>query len=328
MPLTQDLKDHLATLKLPGEAVVRQRLHRWQASTGWTDSDIADAITRADGHPYSRTSVNRFRTGTYGANHPSDGNSLAICAALVSLMDSKPAHNDRVVTGKTYSTESYRKVRRAFFSAVDRGWAYCIDGAPGTQKTRLLLALCAELAAADAAKNGAARRVLYVRCRPKMSRNDLMTEILLECGMVGRGYIGQMLRKVRHAFSGRRVLLVLDEAQELDIAALNTMRELLDEPPYFGLIFAGSHDIKVRFHDLKLEQLRSRQQNFIELSGLTQAELREVWESEVGKLSEKRAEALEQFCTVRDYRRAGATYFSARQLFFAIEQHKSQGGEA
>lgn len=328
MPLTRTLKDQLAGLNLPDEALVRGRFARWQAATGWTDSDVADAITRADGRPYSRTSVNQFRTGTYGSNHPTEANSLALRAALVSLMDSKPAHNERLVEGTTYPTESAKKVRPASFNALKRGWAYCIDGGPGTQKTRLLLSLCAEVAAAEAGKNGSARRVLYVRCRPRMSRLDLLTELLLEAGMVGRGKIGQMLRKVRHAFTGRRVLLVLDEAQHLDTSALDTIRELLDEPPYFGLIFAGSHDLKARFHQLELEQLRSRTQRFIELEGLSDAELREIWTEEIGPLSEKRAAKLASYCTVRDYRKGGATYLSARQLFFAIEQHRMQQGGA
>jgi len=325
MPLPQALKDHLATLNLPSDAVVRDRLTRWMAQTGWSDSDVADNITRADGRSYSRASVNQFRNGVYGANHFTAENGLALCAAVLSLLDRNPTINERVLAGRTYHTQSYRKVRRAYVNALDLGWSYCIYGGPGTQKTRLLLALSAEVEAEDAGKNGRGRRVLYVRCRPRMSRTDLLSEILIAGGMLpGRTRIGQTLRKLRHGFAARRVLLVLDEAQDLDDAALNTVRELLDEPPYFGLLFAGTHDLRARFEMLTNERLRSRQRKFIELEGLTKDEVREIWQGEAGAITAKAFEKLLVYCTVRDNRRAGATYLSARQLFFAIDIEKQQ----
>ena len=329
MPLTQELKTQLAALHLPGDGVVRERLMRWMAQTGWSDGEVADNITRADGKEYSRASVNQFRNGSYGAHHQADGNTLALRAALVSLMDSNPTINERRIEGRTYHTESYKKVRRAFRNALDRGWGYCIDGAPGTQKTRLFLALAAEVETEDAGKNGHARRVLYVRCRPRMSRSDLLAEVLIAGGMLpGRTRIGQTMRRLRHGFVMRRALLVLDEAQDLDDSALNTVRELLDEPPYFGLIFAGTHDLKARFNLLENERLRSRQRNFIELGGLTKDEVKEIWNSEIGPLAAEKFEKLVGYCTVRDHRRPGRTYLSARQLFFAIDIEKSKSGGA
>jgi type II secretory pathway predicted ATPase ExeA len=327
MALSVHMKEQLAALKLPGDGIVRERLARWMAQTGWNDQDVADRIARIDGRAYARATVNQFRNGRYCSHHPAEGNDRALVAALVSLMDANPTINERILDGKTYPTESYKKLRRAFRNALDRGWSYCVDGASGTQKTRVLLALAAEIEAEDASKNGSGRRVLYVRCRPKMSRMDLLTEILVSGGMPGRRmYIGQSLRRLRHNFASRRVLLVLDEAQDLDDAALNTVRELLDEPPYFGLIFAGTHDLKARFNLLENERLRSRQRKFIELEGLTGDEVKEIWESEIGRLSAERFTKLSEFCTVVDYRRQGRTYLSARQLFFAIDGQKHQSG--
>jgi Cdc6-like AAA superfamily ATPase len=328
MTLSARLKETLAAMNLPGDPAVRQRLTRWMAQTGWNDQDVADKIARIDGRAYARSTVNHFRNGRYSELN-ADGSNRALIHALVSLMDANPTVNERILDGKTYPTESYKKLRRAFRNALDRGWSYCIDGAPGTQKTRLLLALAAEIEAQDAGKNGDGRRVLYVRCRPKMSRMDLLVEILVAGGMPPRrSYIGQSMRRLRHGFATRRVLLVLDEAQDLDDYALNTIRELLDEPPYFGLIFAGTHDLKARFHMLENERLRSRQRNFIELQGLTRDEVKEIWESEVGRLSAEQFEKLVEYCTVLDHRRKGATYLSARQLFFAIENTKVRDGAA
>lgn len=324
MALSLDEKQRLATLKLPPDNEVRARLDRWAAQTGWNDSDIADQLARADGRGYSRASVNLYRLGRYpGAENPA--NTLALRAALTELMERNPSALERRARGQTYRTESYQKVSRAFHKALDRGWAYCIDGAPGTQKTHLLLALCDELAASEAGKNGRARRAIYVRCRPRMSRRDLLMEISLAAGIVPRGYIGQMIRKVRHHFAARRALLILDEGQQLDHAGLETMRELLDEPPYFGLLLAGSHNLKRKFFELDLEQWFSRLQNTIELAGLTEAEVEKIWTREVGPLGERKLKQLVEHCRVKDGRKGGETYLSARRLFFAIAQ--AQAGE-
>jgi hypothetical protein len=322
MAHSQDEKKRLAGLNLPLDEPMRGRLERWMVQTGWNDADVADAITKADGCSYSRAAVNLYRLGRYpGGENPA--NTLALRAALLALMDANPTALERQARGTLYHTESYRKARPTFYKALDKGWAYCWDGGPGTQKTHLLLSLCREVEAAEAGKNGHGRAVLYVRCRPRMSRRDLLTEISLAAGIVARGYIGQMVRKLRHFFSSRRVLLVLDEGQQLDNTALETIRELLDEPPYFGLILAGSHDLQRKFQQLELEQWHSRLQNVIELQGLTRDELRMIWEKEVGPISEKKLTELEGYCRVRDVRKRDTWYISARRLFFAIEQRKA-----
>ena len=54
--------------------------------------------------------------------------------------------------------------------------------------------------------------------------------------------------------------MVFDEAQHLSIACLETLRELLDQPPHCGLLFAGTHELEEIFtrQALELEQWRSR----------------------------------------------------------------------
>jgi DNA transposition AAA+ family ATPase len=50
--------------------------------------------------------------------------------------------------------------------------------------------------------------------------------------------------------------LVFDEAQHLSIECLETLRELLDQPPHCGLLFAGTHELEAIFtrQALELEQ--------------------------------------------------------------------------
>ena len=330
MALALENKARLARMKLPTDAVVRPRLERWLVQTGRTDADVAGMIAKPDGCSYSRAAVNLYRLGRYpGAEN--EANTRAIRAALVELLDANPTVMERRQSGETHDTEARRKVHRAFRNALQHAWAYRIDGAPGTQKTHLLLSECAELEAEESGKNGRARRALYVRCRPRMSRRDLLAEISLAAGIFARGEIGQMIRRVRHHFfsRGARTLLVLDEAQQLDNYGLETLREFMDEPPYFGLLLAGSHDLGHRF--LQLEQWDSRIENTVTLTGPTAEELRKIWTKEVGPLNEKGFKMLEAFCRVRDRRKSkdapDAFYFSARKLFFAIKQKRQAKGD-
>ena len=41
--------------------------------------------------------------------------------------------------------------------------------------------------------------------------------------------------------------MVFDEAQHLSIECLETIRELLDQPPHCGLLFAGTHELEEIF---------------------------------------------------------------------------------
>jgi type II secretory pathway predicted ATPase ExeA len=74
------------------------------------------------------------------------------------------------------------------------------------------------------------------------------------------GHIDRILANLREHFHVRRVLLIIDEAQHLDLDCLEVIRELLDQPPYFSLLLAGSHDLYTKFdaHSATLEQWNSR----------------------------------------------------------------------
>jgi type II secretory pathway predicted ATPase ExeA len=139
--------------------------------------------------------------------------------------------------------------------------------------------------------------------------------------------IGQLVRRIRFHYIRRRVLLILDEAQHLDNDALETVRELLDEPPYFGMLFAGSHQIQQKFVQLEMEQWRSRLQSIVTLDGLNEAEIEEIATGELGKLTQAKIQELKKYCRVQDYRQRNRFYYSARNLFFALDQIKAAKAE-
>ena len=153
-----------------------------------------------------------------------------------------------ISAGKLYETENARLLRRYFYEALDHGRAYYLYGAPGTQKTYVLQHLIAELNRSEIAKNGEGRRAYYIYVRQGIHSLDLMKRVAQSCGAIGMGTVDRILRNLRFDLSQRKVLLVFDEAQHLSIECLETLRELLDQPPHCGLLFAGTHELEADLH--------------------------------------------------------------------------------
>ena len=80
-----------------------------------------------------------------------------------------------------------------------------------------------------------------------------MKRVAQSCGAIGVGTVDRILRNLRFDLSQRQVLLVFDEAQHLSIECLETLRELLDQPPHCGLLFAGTHELEAIFTRQALE---------------------------------------------------------------------------
>jgi DNA transposition AAA+ family ATPase len=142
-----------------------------------------------------------------------------------------------------------------------------------------------------------------------------------------------VVRALRRAFAGRTVLIVIDEAQQLSIPALETVRELLDEPPHCGLLVLGSHELRREFtiNAVELEQWNSRIAGFGTLDGLSEAEAREILADAFGKLPENAVRETLKDCQAshlsRDGRRRSERYISARRLFNAIEDTQAEAAE-
>jgi Cdc6-like AAA superfamily ATPase len=328
MALSTQSKLDLSKLSIPSEPEIRVMLDRFQEASGLTDTEVAMKVG------FSRSSIAVFRAGLYNTRAKGDeANSANIRAALKRMFDENAfeQQTDLRCQGDTYRDDTYKQIRKAFYGAVDHGHAYCIDGAPGTRKSFLLKTFCRELAQVDANKNGHGRRAIYVYCAQDITPPELLRRIAQAAGLPSRGTKVQLLRKLKFFLGGRRVVLVLDEVQHLTIACIEVMRELFDEPPFFGVIFAGSHAVQDIFNDLKLEQARQRFSRTIVLNGLTRTDIEQILESEFGKKPGK--DVVDDFVknsTVQDFRRtidakgAPVTYISARSVWFAID-HMREG---
>ena len=176
-----------------------------------------------------------------------------IRTAIRDFIAAHPIAAPAISSGKLYETENARLLRRYFYEALDHGRAYYLYGAPGTQKTYVLQHLIAELNRSEIAKNGEGRRAYYVYVRQGIHSLDLMKRVAESCGAVGMGTVDRILRNLRFDLSQRKVLLVFDEAQHLSIECLETIRELLDQPPHCGLLFAGTHELEAIFTRQTLE---------------------------------------------------------------------------
>src|SRR5664280_2428641 len=74
------------------------------------------------------------------------------------------------------------------------------------------------------------------------------------------GEIGSCNAAITHLRRGAGQSVLAGEAQHVDRKCLETPRELLDQPPHCGLLFAGTHELEAIFtrQALELEQWRSR----------------------------------------------------------------------
>ena len=125
-----------------------------------------------------------------------------------------------------------------------------------------------------------------------------------------------------------------DEAQHLSIECLETLRELLDQPPHCGLLFAGTHELEEIFtrQALELEQWRSRFHAGQALPGISEEEAAEIVHSELGlELSQRKLQKLIAKSRITDLRVGGQhSYVSARRLFWVIRELQAvvNGGRA
>ncbi len=315
MALSYVVRQQLQAANLPEADEVRLQLMDYLARTGMTPPDFAHHIN------YARETLYLFLNGRYSKVSSNDRN---IRAAIRDFIATHPIAVPVVSSGKLYETENVHLLRKYFYEALDHSRAYYVYGAPGTQKTYVLQHMIAELNRSEIAKNGAGRRAYYIYVRQGIRSLDLMKRVAESCGAIGLGTVDRILRNLRFDLSQRKVLLVFDEAQHLSIECLETLRELLDQPPHCGLLFAGTHELEAIFtrQALELEQWRSRFHAGQALPGISEEEAADIVHSELGlELSQRKIQKLIAKSRITDLRNGGQhAYVSARRLFWVIRE--------
>jgi hypothetical protein len=310
-------KPYLKSLGLPSDAEMIRRTRAFVLHSGLTLGELADLAG------LNPSSMRVFLSGNYDRHQGVEDNTLAVRAALKQVIDSYEIEHGAVVQGKHYDTAEYEAVRRSMWSALRQGTAYLVDGPPGTQKSYTFRRVAQEI------NRGSEGRAVYVYARVEHSPQSFLIEACTEAGIPNRGTIDQLLRKLRFFLAKQRMLLIVDEAQHLGLNGLEILRQLLDTPPFFGVVLGGSHDISVRLRDWRMEQWRSRLRRTHLLKGLSAAEASSILQAELGPMYAADIADSIKDATVEAVRdRKAFQYVSARNLFFAIEDARTAIAEA
>lgn len=324
MALSTERRRQLATMKLPSDAETVARTIAFEQRSGLTRLEMSHAIG------YSAGALGVYVGGHYNDALSTDNdrvhNTANIRAALKEFMDKWEGSQALTTDREPHRTADFKAIFDSSLNALDNGSAYVIDGPPGTQKTFSLRAVEREIQ--EKVGRG---RVIYVYARADHSPLSFLREICTCAGIWNRGDIDRVIRKLRFFLGEQRMLLMVDEAQHLPHKSLEILRQLLDLPPFFGVVLAGSHDLSQRLSHWQMEQWRSRVRKTLYLNGPTLAEARSIVAAELepvlGAQPTATWDTLIEGCWASASRvdRSGQkpvsrkfNYISARDLFFTI----------
>lgn len=284
---------------------------------------------------YSYSALTNFLHGRY---HQVAGSGKNIRLAAETFMRENPIEPYTAISGELYDTANVRVIRETFEQLLPKAVAQMIYAPPGSQKTFALQNEVARFNLQELPKNGTGRRAVYVYARQGIRPRDLMRRVAVACGCESSLSIENMIENLRWEFRSRRVLLIVDEAQHLSIEGFETLRELLDQPPHFSLLFSGSHDLKNTFDRFSatLEQWNSRIIAKIRLPGLERSEAEGIIRRElaayIGTMSEDEIRVmtgeLVKQSTTKDAFEKGRNYINVRTLTNALDQLRLKLQEA
>jgi hypothetical protein len=306
------------------DAAARLRIEDYLARTGLSRQAFADRIGR------SYDTLRLFLTDRY---HRIGASAHLLIRAADDYMAQYPIGAAFSHRGELYETENVRIIHTTFDELLRRSVAYMLYGAPGNQKSFVLEHEVAQLNRRELADGASGRLAFYVYCRQNIRPRDIVRRVAIACGCRSNTNIDIMIAELRFYFNDRRVLIVLDEAQHLSIECFETLRELLDQPPYASLLFSGSHDLKAKFDSFSatLEQWNSRIVAKVQLPGLGREEASAIVQREIGSLlsrrspveAQKLAAKLIASATVPDAFNGNRNYINIRTLTNALDQIKA-----
>jgi AAA domain-containing protein len=300
-------------------------IHDYMGRTGLSVALFAARIG------YSNRTMKAFLGGYY---HEVAGSGCNIRKAAYDFLQNNPVQAPATVNGELYDTANVRLIQATFEKLLPKPVAYLLYAPPGSQKTFGLQNQVARFNCQELAKNGHGRRAFYVYARQGIKPRALMKRVAAACGSIGANDVDLILNGLRWEFRNRRVLLIVDEAQHLSLDCLEVLRELLDQPPFFSLLFAGSHDLKQIFDRFSatLEQWNSRIIEKVRLPGLERVEAEGIIRRELADLLPRLNAADSKLCisrlidqsTTKDLFEKGRAYINVRTLTNALDQIRAK----
>lgn len=310
-------------------AACRMRIREYMDRSGVCAQDFARRIG------YGASTLRLFLADQY---HNVGRTAAHLIKAANEFMDVHPVGQANSPLGELYDTENVRVIRSTLEQLLLTPVAYMIYAPPGSQKSFALEHQVAELTRTEIAGSAkAGRRAFYVYMRKGIKPRDVMRRVAIACGSRASNDIEPMIQNLRFDLQGFRTLIVIDEAQHLSIECFETLRELLDRPPYCSLLFAGSHDLKRKFDEFSatLEQWNSRIIEKVRLPGLLRSEAEGIVAREIGDLLAKmprekastKVANLIAAATVKDTFEHNRTYINVRSLTNALNGIKALAGK-
>lgn len=318
------MREYLKGRSLPPSKQVIAEARDYMARSGLTLQQFAHRLG------YATSSLKNWLNGCYDSVASHD---RMIRARFLDYQATNPIDVDGGgVDGQLYETENVRLLREDFYRALDESVIVVRHGNPGTQKSYVSQFLIAELNRSEAPKNGHGRRAFRIYCGLNETPLGLMRRVAKACAVPGANRVADIITALQFDYRRRKSLLVFDEAQHLTEQCLEVVRELNDEPPHFGLMFLGSHDLQEKFSGFQMEQLRSRLDILESLPGMTRKEASDAVRGELPWLKTDSVAEFVSGCVVSDkgaiakearVRGSKAVeYVSARDLFRNIAETK------
>jgi len=173
-----------------------------------------------------------------------------------------------------YFSRTHREALGSLFYGIETGCGFLtLIAPPGVGKTTVLSHLM------DKLRNSAQTAFLFhTQCNSREFVCQLLIDLGVECGGENLAYMYEALHSVllRNARTGRRFVLVIDEAQNLADSVLETVRLLSDfETPQSKLlqiVLCGQPQLADRLANADLIQLRQRISIVSKLHPLSSAE--------------------------------------------------------
>jgi DNA transposition AAA+ family ATPase len=221
--------------------------------------------------------------------------------------------------GRLYDTANVRMLD-AHIAHAKAGQIILDYGPPGTQKTFVFEYRRAEAIERDPREP----EVLYVCCAPAMSAKALLAHLALELRIYPRGSRDSLMAAILSRLGERAKLpaLLVDEAHRLErqYVTIETLRDIADHG-HVGMVIAGHDNLEniFRAESLVMEQWVSRVDQGHRLPGLSEAEVRQIAENELGPRKARVFDGIVAEVRVRDAR-MGQEYFSMRRLVKLLRQ--------
>lgn len=288
MFLPPEEKAFLESVAPPPHEELVKTAEKFLVLTGWSVTDLAEGIRHESGRCGRHSLLLWFR-GKYLSEHTRISTTRFMDARVWDYIHRHwPQRRKLDAPAQVLHTQAFEDIRDAFEHAFESGVNALIQGPPSSEKSECLQYLVAQRQSQSDGTDDA----IYIKCDPTLqSPLPFLRRLCREAGVmicrtvVTDDYLLALVDNFRQR--ERLPVLVIDEAQELPVRVLNTLRGLHEHTRRraqnhagCAFILAGSHDLAAQFEHPrtrgKLSQLSSRIPRRIHLTGMTDEEALQI----------------------------------------------------